>query len=59
MQFPVVDLDALFRDHAVFGGFGEIFLTDVEGRFLTTLRYPPAAVPRSTSVLEQVSTCLG
>ena len=57
VQFSLDDVDALFRDHAVLGAFGEIFLTDSDGHFLTTLRYPEPALPRSTTLLESVSEC--
>ena len=50
IQFSVADLDALLRNHAVLGALGETFLTDGDGRFLTTLRYPqPSSPPSSRS----------
>jgi diguanylate cyclase (GGDEF)-like protein len=58
VQFSLDDVDALFRNHAVLGAFGEIFLTDSDGHFLTTLRYPQPALPRSTTLLESTSECL-
>jgi diguanylate cyclase (GGDEF)-like protein len=58
VQFSLDDVDALFRNHGVLGAFGEIFLTDSDGHFLTTLRYPEPSLPRSMTLLEQVPECL-
>jgi diguanylate cyclase (GGDEF)-like protein len=57
VQFSLDDVDALFRNHAALGAFGEIFLTDSDGHFLTTLRYPPPSSPRSTAPVESASEC--
>jgi diguanylate cyclase (GGDEF)-like protein len=56
-QFSLDDVDALFRNHSVLGASGEIFLADSDGHFLTTLRYPEPALPRSTSLLESSAEC--
>ena len=58
VQFSVEGLDVLFRDRGVLGASGEIFLTDTDGHFLTTLRYPETALPKSSTVLELAGECL-
>jgi len=58
VQFSLDDMDALFRSQAVLGTFGEIFLSDSEGHFLTSLRYPKPSMPQSMSLLEQTGDCL-
>jgi diguanylate cyclase len=58
VQFSLDDVDPLFRNHAALGAFGEIFLTDSDGHFLTTLRYQEPTLPRSTTLIESVSECL-
>jgi signal transduction histidine kinase len=58
VEFSADDLDVLFRDHAVLGADGEIFLTDAEGHFLTTPRYGGAATPPGATVVEPVAQCL-
>jgi len=58
VQFSLDDVDTLFRNHAALGAFGEIFLTDSNGHFLTTLRYQEPTLPRSTTLLEAVPECL-
>ncbi len=56
-QFSLDEVDVLFRNHAVLSALGEIFLTDADGHFLTTLRYPQSSTPRSTTLVEQVPEC--
>src|SRR5262245_3354838 len=57
VQFSMDDVDGLFRNHSVLSASGEIFLTDSEGRTLTTLRYLQAA-PESSTVIQQAPECL-
>lgn len=58
VQFPVDDLDVLFRDHAVLGAYGEIFLTNPQGRFLTTPRYGGTLTPPGATFVEPIAECL-
>jgi signal transduction histidine kinase/CheY-like chemotaxis protein len=58
VEFSVEDLDALFREHAVLGAFGEIFLTDAAGHFLTTPRYGGRSVPQGATLVEPIADCL-
>jgi diguanylate cyclase (GGDEF)-like protein len=57
VQFSAERLDLLFRDHAVLGASGEVFLTDSAGHSLTTLRYRDASMPPSSPILELTGEC--
>jgi diguanylate cyclase (GGDEF)-like protein len=54
IEFSLEQLDVLFRDHAVLGTDGEIFLMDANGQFLTTVRYPESSV---ATHVEPIADC--
>jgi diguanylate cyclase (GGDEF)-like protein len=45
VQYSLEQLEVLFRDHAVLGSAGEMFLIDGGGNYLTPLRYADPARP--------------
>jgi signal transduction histidine kinase len=57
IQFPIDDLEAMVRDHAVLGAEGEIFLTDGRGRFLTTPRNAGVSAPWMEAPVEPIADC--
>jgi signal transduction histidine kinase/ActR/RegA family two-component response regulator len=57
VEYSFEDLAALFRGHAVLGAYGEIFLTDAEGHFVTAPRFGPSIPPGATRV-EPIAECL-
>jgi diguanylate cyclase (GGDEF)-like protein len=59
VQFPTSQLDVLLKDHPVLGADGEVFLTDGDGHFLTTLRYNDGAPPDPGKSLEAPVRCGG
>jgi diguanylate cyclase (GGDEF)-like protein len=61
VQFSLEQLDALFRDHAVLGSAGELFLIDAAGDYLTPVRYSgstrqPPRLSHCTGTEEQLVT---